>query len=141
MRGHTLVELVFVLLLTAAAASSVAPLARRQRDRAAVVGAREAVVGLLAEARSAAMEVGGASVRVMESPPRAELLVLGSVVRVARLDADFGVALSLAGTGTEAELSYDALGIGRVASQTIALSRGGEAAELVVSAYGRVRRR
>jgi len=141
MRGHTLVELIFVLLMTGVAVSTVAPVARRQRDRTAVVGAREAVVGLLAEARSAAMELGAARVRVTVSPPRAELIVRGAVVRTANLDGDFGVEVSLGGSATAAELAYDALGIGRVASQTISLRRGRETAELVVSAHGRVRRR
>jgi type II secretory pathway pseudopilin PulG len=141
MRGHSLVELVFVLLMTGVAVSTVAPAARRQRDRTAVIGAREAVVGLLAEARSAAMESGAAKVRVTVSPPRAELIVRGSVSRTAYLDADFGIEVSLGGTTTAVELAYDALGIGRVASQTISLRRGGEVTELVVSAHGRVRRR
>jgi type II secretory pathway pseudopilin PulG len=141
MRGHTLVELLFVLLLAGVVVSSMAPAARRQRDRAAVVGAREVVVGLLAEARLAAIESGGASVRVTVRPARAEALVGGAPVRAAALDADFGVTLALSGAGTEAELAYDGMGLGRVASQTITFRRGAEAAELVVSAYGRVRRR
>lgn len=141
MRGHTLVELLFVLLLAGVTVSSMAPAARRQRDRAAVVGAREAVVGLLAEARLAAIESGGASVRVTVSPPSAEALVSGVPLRRAALGDDFGVDVALSGGGTEAVLTYDGLGLGRVASQTLTFRRGREAAELVVSAYGRVRRR
>jgi hypothetical protein len=141
MRGHTLVELVFVLLLTGVAVSTVAPAARRQGDRTAVVAAREAVVGLLAEARVAAMERGGARVRIVADSALAELHAGGSLVRSARLGAELGVAVSLGGTTREAELAYDALGLGRVASQTIVFRRGGESTELVVSAYGRVRRR
>ncbi|HSH75268.1 MAG TPA: hypothetical protein VLA09_06275, partial [Longimicrobiales bacterium] len=73
MSGHTLIELVFVLLLLGVAATSVAPAARRARDHAAVTGAREALVGLLAEARATAVESGAASVRISRNPWRAEV--------------------------------------------------------------------
>ena len=141
MRGHTLVELLFVLVISGVTVSALAPTARRQRDRALVIGAREAVVGLLAEARATAMEVGAASVRITTIPAKAEALVGGVAVRAAALDADFGVALALSGSAVEVELAYDALGLGRVASQTITFRRGAETAELLVSGYGRVRRR
>jgi prepilin-type N-terminal cleavage/methylation domain-containing protein len=141
MRGYTLVELVFVLLLVGVATASAAPAARRQLDRAMVLGAREALVGLLAEARLAAVGSGGASVRVSATARTAEVLVGGVRRRSVLLGTDFGVTLTLSGSATEAELSYDALGLGRVASQTIGFRRGDQVAELVVSAYGRVRRR
>lgn len=141
MRGHTLLELLFVLLLTGLGAVSFAPVARRQRDRALVTGAREAVVGLLAEARLTAMESGGANVRITTVPARAEAFAGALALRAAALDADFGVAVSLSGSAPEVELAYDALGLGRIASQTITFRRGSETAELVVSGYGRVRRR
>jgi prepilin-type N-terminal cleavage/methylation domain-containing protein len=141
MRGYTLVELVFVLFLVGVATATAAPAAVRQRDRAMVVGAREAVVGLLAEARAAAVEAGGASVRLWASPGRAEAVVRGMARRTVHLEADFGVSVGLSGAAAEAELSYDGLGLGRVASQTITFRRGSEVAELVVSAYGRARRR
>jgi type II secretory pathway pseudopilin PulG len=141
MRGYTLVELVFVLVLTGTTVAALAPMARRQRDRALVIGAREAVVGLLAEARTAAVESGGASVWITTTPARAEALVGTVALRAAALDVDFGVAVSLSGSAAEVELAYDALGVGRIASQTITFRRGEESAELVVSGYGRVRRR
>ena len=141
MRGYTLVELLFVLVLAGTTVASLAPTARRQRDRALVIGAREAVVGLLAEARTAAMEAGDASVRITTTPARAEALVGAVTLRAAALDTDFGVAVSLSGSAVQVELAYDALGLGRVASQTITFRRGGESAELLVSGYGRVRRR
>ena len=141
MRGHSLVELVFVVMLVSVAAASVAPAARRQRDRTMVVGAREAVVGLLAEARIAAIERGGASVGVYVDPARAEAIAGGVTLRRVGLAVDFGVTVALSGGASSADLSYDALGIGRVASQTITFRRGAEVAELVVSAHGRARRR
>lgn len=48
--------------------------------------------------------------------------------------------MTLSGQRAEAELRFDALGIGRIASQTIRLSRGDEDAVLVVSSYGRLAR-
>ncbi len=141
MRGHTLVELLFVLFLTGVTAASVVPTARRQRDRALVVGAREAVVGLLAEARLAAIESGSASVRITVGPAKAEARAGGIPLRTAALGAEFGVTVGLSGAATNVELAYDGLGLGRMASQTITFRRGRATTELVVSGYGRVTRR
>ena len=141
MRGHTLVELLFVLVLTGTTVASLAPTARRQRDRSLVLGAREAVVGLLAEARLAAMETGSAGVRITTSPAAAEVFVGTAPLRRAALHADYGVAVSLSGSAASVDVAFDALGLGRLASQTITFRRGAESAELVVSGYGRVRRR
>lgn len=140
MRGYTVVELLLVLSLLGIAGSVVAPVAGRYRDRAAVVGAREAVAGLLAEARGVAVESGSGSVRFTTDPPSASLRSDGSTHRTLDL-VEFGVTLELSGRDSVAELSYDALGLGRVASQRIGLRRGDQLAELIVSSYGRVRRR
>ena len=144
MRGHTLgftlVELLFVVLLAGVTTASFAPFARRQRDRSLVVGAREAVVGVFAQARTAAMESGGARVRVVADPARAEAIGHAGVLRSVAIAEEFGVAVSLDGSAY-AELTYDGLGIGRLSSETITLTRGSETTQLIVSAYGRVRRR
>jgi type II secretory pathway pseudopilin PulG len=140
MRGHTLIELLFVLLLFGVTTASFAPYARRQRDRALVIGAREAVVGLFAEARTAAIESGGASLRIVADPARAEVISSARILRTAAVAEDFRVDVSLGGSPT-VEIAYDALGLGRVASQTIRFTRGADATELIVSGYGRVRRR
>jgi len=139
-RGFTIVELALVLLLLGVTTASIAPAARRQRDRALVVGAREAVVGLFVEARTAAMESGAASVRIVAVPALAEAVSQARILRTAAIAEDFGVSISIGGSA-QVELTYDALGLGRVASQTIAFARGGETTELVVSGYGRMRRR
>jgi type II secretory pathway pseudopilin PulG len=140
MRGYSLIELVLVMLLLTVTVASFAPAARRQRDRAGVVGAREALVALIAEARSTAMERGMASVHVAAAPPVAEGRSAGVTLRRIALGAEFGVTLSLSGAATEVDLAYDGLGLGRLASQTITFRRGSAAAALVVSGYGRVRR-
>jgi hypothetical protein len=48
--------------------------------------------------------------------------------------------LTLSRDRPEAVLRYDALGLGRVASQTLLFTRGRAEARLTVSAYGRIRR-
>ena len=140
MRGHTLIELLFVLLLFGVTTTSLAPYARRQRDRALVIGAREAVVGLFAQARTAAMESGGARVRIVVDPARAEVVSGAGILRSAEIAEDYGVGVSVGGSAY-VEVTYDVLGLGRVASQTIGFTRGSETTELIVSGYGRVRRR
>lgn len=141
MRGHTLVELLFVLVLMGATAASLAPTARRYRDRAAVLAAREALVGVLSETRLAAMETGEATVRISSLPWTARATVGDSTVRAVDFEGAYEVALTLNGGRTGVELAFDALGLGRMAGQTIGLLRGEARAELVVSGYGRVRRR
>lgn len=140
-RGHTLVELTAVLALMVLAASAMAPAARRYRDRSAVVGAREAVAGLIAEARLVAMSSGGASVHLASEPWRAWSEASDSVLRVVALETELGVVVELSRGRTRTELHYDALGLGRVASESLGFRRGGAEAGLIVSSYGRVRRR
>jgi Tfp pilus assembly protein FimT len=141
MRGHTVVELLLVMTLMAASAASLAPAARLYRDRAAVLAAREAFVGLLAEARAAAMEAGRGEVHVTSDPWEARAVVGETTVRAVALARDYDVGLTLSGGRSEVVLRFDALGLGRLANQTVVFSRGEARAELTISAYGRVRRR
>jgi len=141
MRGHTLIELTFVLLLLGVTASFMAGPMRRLRDRAAVEAAREALVGVFVEARGAAIEAGGASVRIVEATGLAEANAAGVTLRRVELASEFGVRLELGGTRPDVDLRYDALGLGRMTSQTVVLRRSEATAQLVVSSYGRLRRR
>jgi len=141
MRGHTLVELLLVLTLMGATGASLAPTALRYRDRASVVAAREALVGLLAEARLAAVESGGARVHIVADPWVASVESAGSTLRTVHFAGEYGVDLGLSGGGSSMELRFNALGLGIMAAQTVAFRRGSTEAEVVVSAYGRVRRR
>ncbi|MCG6954801.1 MAG: hypothetical protein LJF04_02330 [Gemmatimonadetes bacterium] len=140
-RGHTIAELCAVLLLLTLGLSFLEPTARRLRDRLAVVAAREAVASLVAEARIDAVQRGGAVVTLEAEPWRASLEVAGLTPRHVALERDLGVRVGLSRSRSEAKLRYDALGLGQVASETITFLRGGAEAALVVSAYGRVRRR
>ena len=140
-RGHTLIELLLVLTLLGASTASLAPTARRYLDRSAVVAAREALIGVFAEARMSAMESGGARVTLSRDPSVVSVTVLETTVRALDVGGDYGVLLELGGAGERTELAYDALGLGRMAAQTVVLRRGEASTELVVSGYGRVRRR
>lgn len=139
-RGHTLFELCAALLLASLAASTLIPPARGLLDRMAVVAAREAVAGLFAEARLAAIEHGGASVHVRSGPSRAWAQIGDSVFGSVALERDLSVTVELPRGRSTTELRFDPLGLGQVASETITFRRGAAASSLVVSGYGRVRR-
>lgn len=140
MRGHTLLELAVVLLLMTAITSLLAPAGRRWRDRAAVVSAREVVVGLLSRARVAAMASGAAHVTVETSPARVSALVADSLIDASEVERELGVRIELVGGRTSAAIAYDALGLGRMAGATLVFRRGQASASLVVSGLGRARR-
>ena len=135
--GTTLLELTVVLVLIALAGTAILPAARRQADRAALVGAREAVAALAARTRTEAMLAGAASLRVRAADGELAVLTADSLIAVLNLGSQYGVTIELGGRTTVAELHFDGLGLGRVASRTITLRRGQEEVELVVSAYGR----
>ena len=133
--GHTLLELVVFLSLLGIGASAALPAARRSADRAAVSGAREALAGLVARTRTEAMTLGGASLHARASDATVWVQAGDSVIGLRRLGDDFGVTLDVG--AAEAELPFDALGLGRRASRTLVVRRGQEDARLVVAAYGR----
>ena len=139
-RGHTLFELCAVLLLVAIAASALLPLGQGLADRMAVVAAREAVAGLIADARVVALAHGGASVHLASGPWRAWAEVGDSVFGAVALEKDLSVTVDLPRGRSATELRYDALGLGQVASETLRFRRGAAASSLVISGYGRVRR-
>lgn len=139
--GYTLIELVLVLVVSAIGLSLLVPTAQARADRLAVVGAREALVGLVASARSRAMARGGSALILDEATASAWLEADGAVTDSAALGGDFDVEISLLGSRTRATLRFDALGIGRVASQSVLFRRGQSNARVVVSSYGGVSRR
>lgn len=140
-RGFTLLELVVAVSLAAFVLGAALPAARRSVDRMAVVGAREALVGMVVRARSEAVGRGGAVVVLDASTATVRVESAAGVVDAVDLAAGFGVELDLGGGRTEAWLGFDGLGIGRIASRTVQLRRGDAATGVVVSSYGRVSRR
>lgn len=135
-----MLELVAALALLGLGVAELLPLARRQMDRMAVVAAREAVVGLFHRARMEAVARGGATLLLCAEPPRAELRVGDEVLDAEDLEGEYRVSLRLSRDRASRSLTFDALGLGRVASQSLAFRRGGEERRLLISSYGRVRR-
>lgn len=139
--GFTLLELVTAITLMGLTLAGAVPTARRLVDRMAVVGAREEVMGLFHQVRLEALARGGSTLLLEASPPTARIWS-GSALRASTdLEASYGVDLTLSRNRERVELSFDALGLGRVSSQTLRISRGREVATLVVSSTGRVTRR
>jgi len=130
-----------VLVLLAVGISAGVPTARRFADRAAVVAAREELIGAIGDTRAMAVSAGGSVVVLRESPATARIEAIGRPTLVRSLEPLEGVAVDLRARGDSVVLRFDALGIGRFASRTISVSRGSVTRTIVVSSYGRVRRR
>ena len=124
------------VLPAASAGTAVIPAARRTADAAALVGAREAVAGMVVRARGEAMLLGGAALHARASDGAVWVAAGDSVIALRRVGAEFGVALEVG--AAEIDLPFDALGIGRRTSRTLILRRGAGEVRLVVAAYGRV---
>jgi prepilin-type N-terminal cleavage/methylation domain-containing protein len=139
--GFTLIELVVVLSLLTLVVAGVFPALMDRLDHLAVVAAREEIVGLFHQARAVAVAKGGASV-LLTSQPSTLRLESGKLVH-SYIDLENGrdVRLSFSRSRSEVELSFDPLGLGRVASQTLTLSRGSSTVRLVISSYGRLERK
>ena len=138
--GFTLFELVVSVALVLSFSSVAVPGLARHRDLAAVRSAREEIVAAFSEARLRAVARGEAVVQVVKSPPAVRVLVHDSLVREVDL-SDLGTTIDLTAGRSEIELRYGPLGIGRFASASVLVRRGAVSAGVVVSSYGRVRRR
>jgi len=136
--GFSLIELSVVLALIGLGVATLLPAARRQTDRMAVLAAREAVVSQLSRTRSEARMSGGASLRIEREGGRLWIESSSPARDTVHLERDHGVSLELGVASTT--LSFDALGIGRLANRSLSLVRGTARASLSISAYGRVRR-
>lgn len=140
MRGHTLIELSIVLVLTAVGVSSLVPSARALRDRAVASAGREVLVAGFHDARASAVRHGGAKLTIRRAPPAfrvetpegaAAWVPLNEVLLRLRLDSGRDSIV----------VEFDRMGIGRLASHSIEVSVGAVSRRLVVSSYGRIRRR
>ena len=137
-RGFTLLELSTVLCLLAIVLAGAFPTLRSWADRIAVVSAREELVGFLHQARGEAVARGGVELFLTSSPPTVTLRHEEEVLAYCDLKHRYRVTLALSRDRDEAVLIFDAMGLGRVASQTLSLSRGEAQARLIVSSLGRV---
>jgi len=139
-QGFTLLELAGVLTLLALATTLVLPLGQSVRERLAVNGAREDLVGLITRARGEALRRGGSSLIIRQNPAEARIEVDGEVLHRLDLEPTWGIELMLSGGRPSAELRFDAVGLGRMAARSVTFTRGSAVARLIISAYGRVRR-
>lgn len=138
--GFTLLEILTLITLLALVFSLVLRPLSSLADGMAVRGAREAAVGAFHRVRVEAMAAGGARIRLVSSSAQVSLLSRGVVRASLNLRDEFGVEMALSGGREEVELRFDALGIGRVASQSIRFSKGKARSGLVVSTLGRITR-
>jgi type II secretory pathway pseudopilin PulG len=137
--GYSLLDLTVALTLMGLGVSVLVPAARKQQDRVAVLAAREAVVAHIARARREARASGGAVVHLRRAGSRVWLEAGTAARDTLALEERFGVRMEPG--AASATIAFDALGVGRLASRSLAFSRGEARAAVTVSAYGRVRRR
>ncbi len=139
--GFTLLECLVVLVILGVGLALGTPALQDQRDRWAVLQAREASAALFSRARAEAVGSGDSDVSIREVTPLIERHLRGVPRESLQLDARFGVSLDLSGTSSTVVISFDALGLGRIASRTLRFTRSDAASLLIVSSYGRVARR
>lgn len=133
-----LLELIIVLALLGMLSSLAVPGARDGLDGLRARHAREATFALATRARASALERGGADLIVDLAGRRARVEAADGAVLAS---AQFGeCSIEVAGADDTTVVSYDARGLGRMASRTIRFVCGRAQAGLTFSAYGRVRR-
>ena len=139
--GFTLLECLTVLALAAILSAGLISPARAVQDRFAVSAAVEGTASLVAQARALAPLHWGSVVRVSTVPSSVWVELGDSIAGRLELERDLGVTLELSRGRGSARLAFGAMGLGRVAGETIRFRRRGAEAVLVVSAYGRTSRR
>ena len=141
LRGHTLIELALTLAILAILLGTAAAPLRDLRDLAAVLSAREQLVGLIIQARASAVTRGGARLDIVPDSGAARISNGDSLVRVYPLgEPAESVVWELPRARPTLRLTFDPVGIGRFASATIRFRRGRVTRSILVSTYGRVRR-
>lgn len=140
MRGHTLVELLIVLLLLAVGTWVFVPTARKLRDRAVASAGRETLVAGFAEARATALRAGGARLTIRRASPAYRVDTAERTGPWVGLNEPYPRIRIDAGRDS-ISVDFDRMGLGRLASHSIGVSVGEVERHLVVSSYGRVRRR
>jgi type II secretory pathway pseudopilin PulG len=140
--GFTVIELLFALALATTLAGIATPRFSAALDRVAVSAAMDAFVAQVTRARALALAKGGARLMLdvncacswlehMDGRHAASEVWFGT---------SYGVTLLVDGfRDTPLELSFDALGIGRLVNRTVRFRRGSIERRSTLSAYGRVR--
>jgi Tfp pilus assembly protein FimT len=140
--GTSLVEIVLVLILMSTLLFLGAASYGTARDVMAVRAARDELVAASARTRALAVRHGGATLSVDGSAGSMRIATRDGAVSENEIFAtDVGVRIDVdASRGASSiNMQYDALGIGRLASRTITLSRGNASGGVTFSAYGRPR--
>lgn len=139
--GLSLLELALVLCVLAIGAGIAGPSLKTALDTFAVIAARDALVASLERTRAHAIALGGARLRIDSGTARCwSEDQTGAPLGTPHWLGENGVSVEVVGAGaTPATLSFDAMGLGRLANRTIRLRRGNVTSGVVVSAYGRPR--
>jgi Tfp pilus assembly protein FimT len=140
--GTSLVEILFVLCLIGVLLMLGGASYGSARDVAAVRAARDEIVAASARTRAYAVRHGGGALTIDGVAGTLRIVTRDSAINVTEVMSDaLGVTVAVDGSRglTSATLQYDALGIGRLASRTITLSRGSVSGGVTFSAYGRPR--
>ena len=138
--GATLLEVIVVCTLIGVVTGTSLPFVRGGLDSLAVSAARDEVTAAGARTRALAVSRGGATLVIDPAGNQVWIEVRGTPYALPTdFRNEFGVAISVDGTDTVSEITFDALGIGRVASRTIRITRGNAEAKLTISAFGRLR--
>lgn len=138
-KGTSLFELLITLSVVATLLSLITPRLSSGMNGLAVRAARESAFGLFSRARVVAVQEGGASIQVDALEDQITLRsASGEIVTEERFrDGDVDLVIEGADSVT---LRYDAHGLGRMMSRTIAFHAQQARAGLTVSSFGRVRR-
>ena len=138
--GFTLLELMVTLAIMSAVLLVVVPNAMQALDVFSVHAAREALITASARTRSLAISRRGALLQIDEQRGTLTLISDSSVINRWNLRELYGVDLTIEHSArTIVELTYDQLGIGRLANLTLRVARGRVEGGVTFSAYGRPR--
>jgi type II secretory pathway pseudopilin PulG len=141
-RGTTLIELAASLVILGVLTGLLSPTVATLQNRASVLAAREQFVALVVEARRIAGERGGSVLVVRSEPARVYLVAGTDTVRAAAWPSSPGdAAMVIGGARVGLDLAFDRAGLGRFTSATVRFRKGRSETSLIISSYGRVRRR
>lgn len=137
--GYTLPEICLALGLAGIILGLAVPRFRHGLDVLAVRGARDALIGASARARSLGITRGAGALRIGEDA-MLRIESRGTVVEAFDLGRLYGVQLDIEHSQREeATLHYDLIGVGRLANLTVRLTRSEVQGRITFSAYGRPR--
>lgn len=139
--GFTLLELGIVLGILGLLLSLALPMGRRTLDFWAVQAVRDQALAALHRTRMEARVRGGAVLEVDGVAGTIVARAADSILWVRHEPGEAEVSIALPDGSTRTAVSFDALGLGVVASRTLVFRRGRAEARLVISSRGRGARR